>query len=221
MLVTFEIVLLAMVAAFLGLRLYSVLGKRTGHEQEVAPRKVADDRQPAVLRPPVGQAEGASSGVLMNPDLIDVSATSGLRSIANADRQFDPTLFLEGAKSAYGMVLEAFWKGDKNTLRFLSDDDVYESFVEAIDARDARGEILENRLVRIEEARIIDASYDHPIARVTVRFDADIASLMKDASGTVIGGTMNDAVESHDVWTFFRDLKSGDRNWKLDETDEV
>ena len=221
MLVTFEIVLLAMVAAFLGLRLYSVLGKRTGHEQEVAPRKVADDRQPAVLRPPVGQAEGASSGVLMNPDLIDASANSGLRSIANADRQFDPALFLEGAKSAYGMVLAAFWKGDKATLRFLCDDDVYESFVEAIDARDARGEILENRLVRIEEARIIDASYDHPIARVTVRFDADIASLMKDASGTVIGGTMNDAVESHDVWTFFRDLKSGDRNWKLDETDEV
>ena len=221
MLVTFEIVLLAMVAAFLGLRLYSVLGKRTGHEQEVAPRKVADDRQPAVLRQPVGQTEGASTGVIMNPDLIDVSANSGLRSIANADRQFDPALFLEGAKSAYGMILEAFWKGDKASLRFLSDDDVYESFVEAIDARDARGEILENRLVRIEEARIIDASYDHPIARITVRFDADIASLMKDASGTVIGGTMNDAVESHDVWTFFRDLKSGDRNWKLDETDEV
>lgn len=221
MLVTFEIVLLAMVAAFLGLRLYSVLGKRTGHEQEVAPHKVADDRQPAIVRQPVGQSEGASAGVIMNPDLIDASANSGLRSIANADRQFDPALFLEGAKSAYGMVLAAFWTGDKDTLRFLSDDDVYESFVEAIDARDARGEILENRLVRIEEARIIDASYDHPVARITVRFDADIASLMKDASGTVIGGTMNDAVESHDVWTFFRDLKSGDRNWKLDETDEV
>ena len=221
MLVTCEIVLLAMVAAFLGMRLYSVLGKRTGHEQEVVPRKVADDRQPAVLRQPVGQSEGASSGVVMNPDLVDASANSGLRSIANADRQFDPALFLEGAKSAYGMVLAAFWNGDKETLRFLSDDDVYESFVEAIDARDARGEILENRLVRIEEARIIDASYDHPIARITVRFDADIASLMKDSSGTVIGGTMNDAVESHDIWTFFRDLKSGDRNWKLDETDEV
>lgn len=221
MLVTFEIVLLAMVAAFLGMRLYSVLGKRTGHEQEPAPRKVVDERQPAVVRQPIGQTDGASSGVAMNPDLIDASANSGLRSIANADRQFDPALFLEGAKSAYGMILEAFWKGDKASLRFLCDDDVYESFVEAIDARDGRGEILENRLVRIDEARIIDASYDHPIARVTVRFDADIASLMKDSSGTVIGGTMNDAVESHDVWTFFRDLKSGDRNWKLDETDEV
>ena len=221
MLVTFEIVLLAMVAAFLGMRLYSVLGKRTGHEQEVVPRKVADDRQPAVVRPPLGQSEGASAGVVMNPDLIDVSANSGLRSIANADRQFDPALFLEGAKSAYGMILEAYWKGDKESLRFLCDDDVYESFVEAIDAREGRGEVLENRLVRIEEARIIDASYDHPVARITVRFDADIASLVKDAGGVIIGGTMNDAVESHDIWTFFRDLKSGDRNWKLDETDEV
>ena len=80
---------------------------------------------------------------------------------------------------------------------------------------------MENRLVRIEEARIIDASVDQSVARITVRFDADIASLLKDANGTVIGGSMNDAVESHDIWTFFRDLKSGDRNWKLDETDEV
>jgi predicted lipid-binding transport protein (Tim44 family) len=221
MLVNFEIVLLAMVAAFLGLRLYSVLGKRTGHEQEVAPRSVTEDRQPAVVRQPLGQSEAATSGVLMNPDLIDISANSGIRSIANADRQFDAALFLEGAKSAYGMILEAFWKGDKDALRFLCDDDVYDSFSEAIDARNERGEVLENRLVRIDEARIIDASYDHPVSRITVRFDADIASLVKDAGGVIIGGTMNDAVESHDIWTFFRDLKSGDRNWKLDETDEV
>lgn len=220
MYVTMEIVLLAMVAAFLGLRLYSVLGKRTGHEQEPAPRKVADDRYPAVVRQPIGQTEQAASAV-MDADLVDFAANSGLRSIANADRQFDPVLFMEGAKSAYGMILDAFWNGDKSTLRFLCDDDVHDSFAEAIDARIERGEVLENRLVRIEEARIIAASYDHPVARITVRFDADIASLMKDAGGIVIGGSMNDAVESHDVWTFFRDLKSGDRNWKLDETDEV
>ena len=220
MLVTLEIVLLAMVAAFLGLRLYSVLGKRTGHEQEPAPRTVSDDRQPAIVRQPIGQSEPVATGSL-DANLVDFAASSGLRSITNADRQFDPALFLEGAKSAYGMILDAYWKGDKATLRFLCDDDVYDSFGEAIDARVERGEVLENRLVRIEEARIIDASYDHPVARITVRFDADIASLLKDAGGTVIGGSMNDAVESHDVWTFFRDLKSGDRNWKLDETDEV
>jgi predicted lipid-binding transport protein (Tim44 family) len=220
MLVTLEIVLLAMVAAFLGLRLYSVLGKRTGHEQEPAPRTIADDRQPAIVRQPMGQTEPTATAAL-DANLVDFAAGSGLRAIANADRQFDPALFLEGAKSAYGMILDAYWKGDKKTLRFLCDDDVYDSFAEAIDAREARGEILENRLVRIEEARIVDASYDQPMARITVRFDADIASLLKDANGTVIGGSMNDAVESHDVWTFFRDVKGNDRNWKLDETDEV
>jgi predicted lipid-binding transport protein (Tim44 family) len=109
--VNFEIILLAMVAAFLGLRLYSVLGKRTGHEQEpVAPRKVVDDRQPAIVRQPIGQAEASGSAATLDADLVDFAANSGLRSIANADRQFDPALFLEGAKSAYGMVLAAYWR---------------------------------------------------------------------------------------------------------------
>jgi predicted lipid-binding transport protein (Tim44 family) len=221
MLVTFEIVLLAMVAAFLGLRLYSVLGKRTGHEQEPLRRQVAEERQPTVIRQPVGQPESAPLSGPVASDHIDLAAGSGLRAIANADRQFDPALFLEGAKSAYGLILEAYWRGDKDSLRFLCDDDVFESFAEAIDARAERGEVLENRLVRIEEARIIDASYDHPVARITVRFDADIASLVKNANGAIIGGSMTDAVETHDIWTFFRDVKSNDRNWKLDETDEV
>ncbi len=110
---TFEIVLLAMVAAFLGMRLYSVLGKRTGHEQEVAPLKQsADERVMTKVRPPLAQLENPTASVALNPDFIDISANSGLRSVANADRQFDPALFLEGAKSAYGMILEAYWKGD-------------------------------------------------------------------------------------------------------------
>lgn len=219
MLVTLSIVLLAMVAAFLGLRLYSVLGKRTGHEQEPVARPLADERQPAIIRQPIPEAGPAP--MPLTDEHADIAAASGLRSIANADRQFDTGLFLEGAKSAYKLILEAFWKGDKDALRFLCDDDVYDSFVEAIDGREARGETLANRLVRIDESRIIDASYDHPIARIVVRFDADIAALVKDANGTIIGGSMNDAVETHDIWTFFRDIKSGDRNWKLDETDSV
>ena len=219
--VTVEIVLLAMVAAFLGLRLYSVLGKRTGHEQEPVARPAMEERQPAVVRQPVGQRETLAPVPTMDSPLADSAAQSGLRSIANADRTFDPALFLEGAKSAYGMILEAYWKGDKNQLRFLCDDDVYESFAEEIDARLARSETLENRLVRIDEARIVNASYDHPMARISVQFDADIAALVKDANGTIIGGSLTDAIETHDIWTFFRDVKSGDRNWKLDETDTV
>lgn len=219
--VTVEIVLLAMVAAFLGLRLYSVLGKRTGHEQEPVARPALDERQPAAIRTPAGQIEKPAAASSFDGPMFDSAAQSGLRAIANADRTFDAALFLEGAKAAYGMILDAFWKGDKDQLRYLCDDDVYESFAEAIDARNARGEVLENRLVRIDEARIVNASYDHPTARISVRFDADIAALVKDGDGQIIGGSLTDAVETHDVWTFFRDVKSGDRNWKLDETDEV
>ena len=217
---TFTIILLALVAAFLGLRLYSVLGKRTGHEQEPVARQPLDGTPPVIRQPMLG---GDSSPALPQGDasLIDLAAQSGLRSIINADRQFDAGLFVEGAKSAYQLVLEAYWKGDREALRFLCDDDVYDSFIGAINAREANGEVLENRLVRIEEARIVDASYDLPMARVTVRFDADISALVKDAEGNVIGGSMTDAVETHDIWTFMRDVKSGDRNWKLDETDTV
>ena len=217
---TFTIVLLALVAAFLGLRLYSVLGKRTGHEQEPVARQPLDGT-PQIIRQPVvgGDSSGAiSAGEASN---VDLAAQSGLRSIINADRQFDLPLFVEGAKSAYKIVLEAYWKGDKESLRFLCDDDVYDSFAEQIDGRTERGETLENQLVRIEDVRVIDASFDVPMARITVQFDADIAALVKDADGNVIGGSMTDAVETHDIWTFMRDVKSGDRNWKLDETDSV
>ena len=111
--VTVEIVLLAMVAAFLGLRLYSVLGKRTGHEQEPVARPAIEERQPATVHQPVGQREASGSVPVIDSPLADSAAQSGLRAIGNADRTFDPALFLEGAKSAYGMILDAFWKGSQ------------------------------------------------------------------------------------------------------------
>ncbi|MEH6757042.1 MAG: Tim44/TimA family putative adaptor protein [Parasphingorhabdus sp.] len=228
---TIEIVLLAMVAAFLGLRLYSVLGKRTGHEQEHTPRNIENglDKRPKDRNArdenrdsPIPDIVPASSNPAPQPTMIyDAAAESGMRSIIGADRNFDAGRFVEGAKAAYGMILEAFWNGDREQLKELCDDDVYESFVSAIDAREKNGEVLENRLVRIEEARIADADYDRRIARITMRFDADIATVVKDKEGTLIGGSLTDAVETHDVWTFVRDLSSSDPNWILDETDEA
>jgi len=221
--VTIEIVLLAMVAAFLGLRLYSVLGKRSGHEQEHMPRNIeprANDRRPLEdAKPHVPDIDIAPAGA---PAMVyDSSAEDGMRKILSADRNFDVGRFVEGSQAAYAMILEAFWKGDKEELKSLCDDDVYESFVEVIDEREKRGEILENQLVRIDKARISEAEYRRPVARITVQFDADIASVVKDKKGNLIGGSLSDASETHDVWTFSRDLSSADPNWLLDETDEV
>jgi len=221
--VTIEIVLLAMVAAFLGLRLYSVLGKRSGHEQEHMPRNIeprANDRRALDdAKPHVPDIVPAPAGA---PNMVyDSAAESGMREILSADRNFDVGRFVEGAQAAYGMILEAFWKGDKEELKSLCDDDVYESFAEVIDAREKRGEILENQLVRIDSARISAADYRRPVARITVQFDADIAAVVKDKKGNLIGGSLSDAAETHDVWTFSRDLSSANPNWLLDETDEA
>ena len=226
-----EIVILAMVAAFLGLRLYSVLGRRAEHGEEpiqgpahrpealpgrstpprTDARKDARSDERVSTAKPVGKLDQLSFGP---------TAESGIRAIIAADRRFDLGQFLDGAKGAYGMVLEAFWRGDKDELRQLCDSDVYEGFAAAIDARVAAGETLDNRLIRIEEATIDGADYAAPTARIRVRFVADIASVTRDAEGHVIAGSLDDAIETRDIWTFVRDASSRDPDWLLDETDE-
>jgi predicted lipid-binding transport protein (Tim44 family) len=212
-----------MIAAFLGLRLYSVLGRRAEHEEEIIRGRLesGDARiSPAPRLPQAGDRQPQQAQPREIPGSAPC-AENGVREIAAADRSFDVLGFLQGAQGAYRMILEAFWRGDKDELAHLCDRDVYEGFVAAIDARLAAGEVLENRLVRIEEAVIVAASYDAPIARVTVRFDADIAAVTRDAQGHVIAGSLTDAVEAHDVWTFSRNLRDATPDWLLDETDEA
>ena len=213
----FYVILLAMVAAFLALRLYSVLGKRTGHEQPLP--KPAEERVAAAP---------AARTIDIVPEAREVAnrniapaAEKGLRAVISADSTFDVAQFLEGARAAYRMTLEAFWKGDQDALGWLVEDDVRHSFAEAIAARDTAGHVLDNRLVSIERAHIEDASVDGGVGRIVVRFDADIAAVTRDADGNVVAGSMSDAVQTKDVWTFARTLKSDDPNWKLAETDEA
>lgn len=214
----FSIVLLAMIAAFLGMRLYSVLGKRTGHEQEpVLPRR--DDRAaPSPVRLGDGETPSPSIGAPDTSGLVyEPAAEIGLRQLLASDRNFDAGRFMEGAEAAYRMILEAYWKGDRDTLRDLCDDDSYEAFVEAIEAREARGEKLENRLVGIDSAKITAVEMDRKEARITVRYQADISAITRDADGKLIAGSMSDASQTDDLWTFRRAIGSDDPNWLLDE----
>lgn len=213
----FYIVLLAMVAAFLALRLYSVLGKRTGHEQPL-PRAADERSAPASLPRPIEPAAEPRDPV-SRP--IEPGAEAGLRAIVAAETGFDVARFIEGAKAAYQMTLEAFWKGDEMALADLAEPDVARAFAEAIAARREAGETLDNRLVSIERATVVGADVSGRAARLVVRFDADIAAVTRDAAGNVIAGSLTDAVETHDVWTFARTLKSADPNWKLADTDEA
>lgn len=211
-----SIVIFAMIALFLGMRLYAVLGKRTGHEQPLA-------RAPEeVVRPVVPLVEDrGEAGTAVAEETHTPGAEAGLRAIAAADRSFDPAQFVEGAKSAYRMILEGFWAGNEDVYRDYVSPDVREAFAEAIAARAAAGHILENRMVSIERAVIADAKLANGVAEIAVQFDADIASVTRDAEGKVVAGSMSDAVPTHDSWTFTRTIRSNDPNWILTDTDEA
>ena len=212
------IVILALVALFIGLRLYSVLGERTGHEQQpilkpADPEAVVEQRvnRPAPVQPT--PTDGADMAFLP-------TAGPGVRALLAADASFDVAHFLEGAKSAYQMVLESYWKGDSAALRPFVDDHVYETFSSAIAQRQKDGLVLDNRLVNVEQAIITAAQVERDIAVVTVRFEADIAAVTRNREGEVVAGSMSDAVQTRDLWTFRRRVASNDPNWLLIETDE-
>jgi predicted lipid-binding transport protein (Tim44 family) len=213
-----EIILLALVALFVGLRLFSVLGRRTGHEQPVAKPAELSQQGASIARPVAEIAPAGTSGAEAT---VDSAAADGIRAIIAADPQFDTTQFLEGAQAAYRMILEAYWQGDEAALRRLTGDDVRDAFLQAIADRRSAGHVLDNRLVTIERAAIERARLSGQMASVTVRFDADIAAITRDGEGNVIAGSLTDAVPTHDVWTFSRNVRADDPNWVLIETDEA
>ena len=215
---TVEIVLLALVALFVGLRLYAVLGRRTGHEQQPILRPA---ETPAAAEAPAQVPDAAPERPETSGLVYEEPAAPGLRAIVGADSAFDVGRFLEGAQAAYRMILDAFWRGDREELRHLVGGHVLEAFEQAIAEREAEGHRLDNRLVAIERTVIEDARLSGRTAEIEVRFDADIAAVTRDKDGGVIAGTLSDAIPTHDVWTFRRDLRSRDPNWLLVETDQA
>jgi len=212
------IVILALVALFIGLRLYSVLGERTGHEQQPILKPAESDARaaPQVTQPVAPQPVAPEAG-----DLAYIpTAGPGVRAILAADSNFDVARFLEGAKAAYRMILEAFWKGDLDTLKSHVEPHIYDAFAASVEQRTKDGLTLDNRLVAIEQAVISEATLERGVAVITVRFEADIAAVTRTTGGEVVAGSLSDAVQTRDLWTFRRDTNSRDPNWLLVETDE-
>jgi predicted lipid-binding transport protein (Tim44 family) len=212
------IVILALVALFIGLRLYSVLGERTGHEQQPILKPADPDArvEARVSQPsPVTQTSTDAGDMAFVP-----TAGPGVRAVLAADPTFDVARFLEGAQAAYRMILEAFWKGELDSIRSHVDDHVYETFADAVKQRQKEGLTLDNRLVTIDQAVISEASLERSVAMLTVRFEADIAAVTRNSEKQVVAGSLSDAVQTRDLWTFRRDLSTPDPNWLLIETDE-
>ncbi|MBZ6378110.1 MULTISPECIES: Tim44/TimA family putative adaptor protein [Pacificimonas] len=216
-----EIVVLALLAGFIALRLISVLGNHDESAEPQAPVVPRAQARQADNVVSISGGDAAQAQPLTIPDDVNAAARAGLEDIHAADPDFDPVRFLSGATEAYRLVLEAFWRGDAEALKELVSDDIAEDFAGAIEAREADKLTYENRLVGVERAEIVSAVRRGEMAEVTVRFDADLVAVTRDAEGTLIAGSESDATQSHDIWTFSRHLRSDDPAWLLIETDSA
>ena len=229
-----DILILAMIAAFLVFRLRSALGRRTGHQRppDRFPREVEDSGD-TVIHLPERNAGGEGAGDADAPPPIPPSESAGdpdseperdddravgLTQLKIADPSFEESHFLDGARGAFEMILDAFAGGDKSRLHALLADETFDRFAGEIDRRAAAGETLETTLVSFEAPEIADARVDGGRAAVTVRFSTEQVNLVRNEAGEVVDGDEAEVSRIVDIWTFERDLRSSDPNWRLAET---
>ncbi len=234
----FNLIILA-IALVVFWRLKSVLGSRTGHERPpfdpyAASRKgdapaSPDAANANVLRfpkdadtpePAAGTAKEAPLPVWAGYAPEGSAVAEGLEQLVKADPLFSPKNFVEGAKLAYEMIVDAFARGDKAALKGLLAREVYDGFARAIDDREAEGQKLESRFVGIDKAEITAVEINGKRAAITVKFVSEIISATLSKAGAVIEGDPKQVREITDVWTFEREVGSRDPNWKLAATEE-
>lgn len=218
-----EIVIFAMLAAFLVFRLRSVLGRRTGNERPpFDPYSRSGNNQAEAPEP------GNDDTVVSLPDRsrpqqepVDPadSVAVGVAKIRDADPAFDGDQFLEGARAAFEMIVTSYAAGDRETLRPLLSDEVYENFAGAIIDRADKGHTLETTLVGIRDTAIVEASMDGRVAFVTVKFVSEQIEVERDSAGEVVGGDSSRVATVTDIWTFARNTRSRNPNWTLVATE--
>lgn len=209
-----DIILFAAIAAFLVLRLRSVLGRRSGNEQgpkydPFRKRSAEEAGEDKVIALPDRGAQAESQSAGTSP------LEQGLTQIKLADRNFDPEGFGGGAKVAFEMIITAFAGGDAKTLRPLLSNDVFEDFSGAIKSRLDKQETLESTLVGISEAEIIEAELQGKTAFITVKFVSEQINVTRNAAGEVVEGDPSGVATVTDIWTFARNTRSRDPNWTL------
>lgn len=226
-----DILILAAVAAFILYRFYLVLGTRNGNERRPEER-LPDHREN--MRPQAGlngrTEEAREDNVIPMPRPRDAAvrtsaaasvvhpgseAAQGLAQIEAADSNFSAGEFVEGAKAAHEMIVQAFATGDRLTLKPLLADDVYRSFDMAITGRQRAQQTTEFSFVGLKSVEVAHAALQGRIAEITLRFVSELISATRDASGAVVDGVAGVVREVTDVWTFARDTRSSDPNWKL------
>jgi len=224
------------VAVFVLFRLRSVLGTRTGNERPPMERRSGKPANDAAADETVVPLRPKGTGA---PELDDErrarktdaeieqfgkgneELTAGFKAVVEADPTFTPKSFLEGAKQAYEMVVTAYASGDRVTLKNLLEKDVFEGFQRAIADREAAGQKVDFTFVGLPKVEFSDAEYDRKNVLITVRFHAEVVSATRDKDGTLVEGNADQVQTIADEWTFARNPKSRDPNWKVVTTSQL
>lgn len=206
------------IALFLYFRYKGILGTKHGDERE---RKTIFD---------VKKDEKPSKTAYTTPDQDKMTPQDFIQSTGNKnidatltkislkDRSFTPHDFINGAKYAFEMIVEAFAKGDKETLEPLLSGELMDSFEAVIDDRAEKGHILHTDIINVKKADITEAGVFDNKASVTVSFTADEVKILKNTAGEVLLGDPDQIHEITDIWTFTKDLDTRDPNWILTAT---
>lgn len=219
--------LVAAVLIFFQLR--SVLGRRTGNEKPPRDLYGSPDSAASPNGPDAGKVVTLPRRDVVEDEnrfaAIDAFAAPGtplnesLREMSKADPSFNPKEFVNGARMAYEMIVMAFADGDRKALKGLLSREVYEGFDAAITEREAKGEKVKSTFVGIDKADIVHAETKGTEALVTMRLVSQMISATYDKAGTLIDGDAETVAEISDLWTFARDTRSRDPNWKLVATE--
>jgi len=206
-----DLVLFAMIAGFLVLRLRGILGRRTGFERQARPYQSpgVEEQAPTID----GRAEPVAAATRATPDPTSAVGQT-IAQMQRIDRIFDPERFLDGAEQAFRMIVEAFAAGDREPLRNLLSDEMYRAFSTVIDTREQAGQRQKTEIRAIQSATIEEAALRDKIGSLTVRFVSDQVSVTNDRDGHIVAGAES-ITEITDIWTFERDLTARDPTWRL------
>lgn len=226
-----DVVILALIAGFILLRLRSVLGNKTGNDNNpnyftrTNQPQQQDQRDQRDMREPIVQLDEKSlkPKIKEEPDhylntVTDTAVTDAVNAIKLRDPLFTATRFLQGAKAAYEMVFDAFIKGDRQTLKMLLSDPLSQHFNQELDERGEHENKTETTLVSVKAKDITGAVMDKTTARLTVHFESEQVTVVRDSKGAIVEGNPSDIHHVEDYWVFERDTTSKNPNWKIIET---
>lgn len=215
----FDILFFAMVAVFLIFRLYSVLGKKTGHEKERY--DIFNELEQEVANEQSGFSDDFENFVDDDVDeshLIPENGKKVFDDIQKLDPYFKMYNFIDGAQKAFEIIITSFASGDKETLKNLLDDSVYKEFIKAIDIREKAKQTQETTLVSIRDAQVKKINLRNKIAKIEVLFKTEQINVIKDEETRIIDGDPNYIETLQDIWVFKKDVSTQDPVWKLTKT---